>query len=441
VPYILMSKASGHQLSEYDWSPSSHHDHVPSKYSLKDMARPLSEERKREVVGRLGAIAWQLSRLRFDKIGSLFQDPAGGYTIDECLSPSLTWQGRDSLEGIDRGPYDNESAYLDALISAYTSHARELPMTPHAFFAPLPEVDEYASWASYRAAAARWNDFVAVGEKIDHSKNRLAYCIAGDLMREMMPRVRQSRKTPPAGNGFPLSHPDLHVGNIFVDDNLNITCIIDWGSAASVPLTELLAAPGLLHRRSPAEQDPLVGAFRAGFERASSGGGGVPVGPGTWARADMVRLLQRLFRMLSKQDYHDFGALYSLAHRGDGQDGDGDGDGEGEGDGEGGAVDMAALFSERMGREENRRLLEELAVDDMPRDEVERCERASFGSPSSRAGCVEKLAVARKLTVAAEMNGRFVADWRVWRWVEEALRDGDGDGDPGVDVSAESDAA
>jgi hypothetical protein len=76
----------------------------------------------------------------------------------------------------------------------------------------------------------------------------------------------------------------------------------------------------------------------------------------------------------------------------------------------------------------------------MARDEVERRERALFRSPS-RVGCVEKLAVARKLTLAAEMNGRFVANWRVWRWVEEALRDGDGDGAPGVDVSAESDAA
>ena len=66
-------------------------------------------------------------------------------------------------------------------------------------------------------------------------------------------------------------------------------------------------------------------------------------------------------------------------------------------------------------------------MDDMARDEAERREQGSFGSPS-RAGCVEKLAVARKLTLAAEVNGRFVADWRVWRWVEEALRDGDGDG-------------
>lgn len=173
-------------------------------------------------------------------------------------------------------------------------------MTPHAFFAPIPELDEYASWTSYRAAVARWNDFVAINQKIDHSKNRLAYCITGDLMREMIPRLRSQTQiiddrlplgqadllhgNPSVDEGFPLAHPDLHTGNIFVDDNLNITCLIDWGSASSVPLTELLAAPGLLYRRSAAEQDPLVDAFRAGFERASEeggggdGDGGVPVG-------------------------------------------------------------------------------------------------------------------------------------------------------------------
>jgi hypothetical protein len=254
------------------------------------------------------------------------------------------------LEGIDRGPYDDESTYLHSLISAYTSHARQLPITPHAFFAPIPNVKEYATWASYRAAAARWNDFVAAGSKVDHSKNRLAYCIAGDLLLEMIPHLLQPKNTPPptgSGGGFPLNHPDLHPGNIFVDDNLNITCIIDWGSVSSAPLTELLAAPGLLYRRSAAEQDPLVGAFRAGFERASgdgdgSGGGCVPVGPSAWARADMVRLLQRLVRILSTRDYHDFGALYRLAYYEDSQDGGR----EGEGEGEEGAVDVSALLSE-----------------------------------------------------------------------------------------------
>jgi hypothetical protein len=39
--------------------------------------------------------------------------------------------------------------------------------------------------------------------------------------------------------------------------------------------------------------------------------------------------------------------------------------------------------------------------------------------------------VARKLTVAAEINDTFfIADRRLWRWVEEALKDLDEDDVP-----------
>jgi hypothetical protein len=160
----------------------------------------------------------QLSQLRQDKIGSLFQESNEACVAGECLSPAFTWQQRASFDEIDRGPFSDESAYLNALISTYISHAEILPMTPHAFFAPVPYPSEYSSWASYKAAVDRWNDFVVVGQKIDHSKNRLAYCITGQLMREMLPHLSSSSP----GAGFPLSHPDLHTGNIFVDQEFNV---------------------------------------------------------------------------------------------------------------------------------------------------------------------------------------------------------------------------
>jgi hypothetical protein len=358
-------------------------------------------------MSQLGAITAQLSRLRFDKIGSLSQDGTGNYTVVECLLPSLTWQHRDLLEDIERGPYDDETAYFESLISAYISHAQALSMTPHAFFAPTPVPDEYTSWASYRAAAARWNDFVAVGEKIEHGKNRLAFCVAGQLMREMIPSLVSVGDRDKDDHGFPLSHPDLHFGNIFVDDDLNITCIIDWGSASTVPLPELLCAPGLLHHfwRS-ATGNHLVDTFRAGFERELDGQ--ASVGPQTWKRADMMRLLDRLFRMLSIRDYHDFATLYALAHQKSEEEVE---------------EDLPALFNERARSSENKRLLEELKDDDLSPEEVAREEGESFGCPTTPR-TVQRIAVARKLTVAAEINDTFsLADRRLWRWVEEALKD------------------
>ena len=44
---------------------------------------------------------------------------------------------------------------------------------------------------------------------------------------------------------FPLCHPDLSVNNIYVDDDYNITFIIDWAFASSVPEPMLLAALGI----------------------------------------------------------------------------------------------------------------------------------------------------------------------------------------------------
>lgn len=54
----------------------------------------------------------RLSNVRFDKIGSLFEDD-GGFSVGECLSPVLTWQSRDSIEAeIDRGLFPKEEDYF-----------------------------------------------------------------------------------------------------------------------------------------------------------------------------------------------------------------------------------------------------------------------------------------------------------------------------------------
>ncbi|RDL39360.1 uncharacterized protein BP5553_03700 [Venustampulla echinocandica] len=42
---------------------------------------------------------------------------------------------------------------------------------------------------------------------------------------------------------FPLCHMDLHYGNILVDDDYNITGIIDWSDAQTVPLERFIITP------------------------------------------------------------------------------------------------------------------------------------------------------------------------------------------------------
>lgn len=56
-----------------------------------------------------------ISEIHSDRIGSLFEDGDGNYSVGECLSPSLLWQYRDELEGIDRGPFYQERKHLQKL--------------------------------------------------------------------------------------------------------------------------------------------------------------------------------------------------------------------------------------------------------------------------------------------------------------------------------------
>ncbi|RKK66146.1 hypothetical protein BFJ69_g15659 [Fusarium oxysporum] len=222
----------------------------------------------------------RLSDTHFDKIGSLFQDSNGNYFVGECLSPSLLWQHRDELEGVDRCPFDRESQYLRSLVSAFTAHAEELPIRPHCFFAPIPDPFEYPNWASYRQAVERWRTVCSIGVKVEGNKNRFAFCIAGQLLNEMVSDLASQNRN------YVLCDPDLHLGNIFIDEDFNITCIIDWSSASASPTAELLSTPGLNGSLSPPKPS-LIAAFRSGFRNGSQ-----VLGPQKWERADKMWCVQ-----------------------------------------------------------------------------------------------------------------------------------------------------
>lgn len=214
---------------------------------------------------QLGAIILQLLNLRFDKIGSLFEED-GEYRVGDCLSPALIWHERDSWEDdISRGPYQYTHEYLESLVSAFLIHITKLPLEKHVFFAPIPEAREYKTYSSYRYAVDRWNDFVTVSSKIDSSKNRLDYYTAGHFLRKMIPVISQFSGTLDDLDGYPLCHPDLSSSNIFVNEDFTITCIIDWEFCSTVPIPALLMTPSLPHPRDEIDTT-LANAFRVGID-------------------------------------------------------------------------------------------------------------------------------------------------------------------------------
>ncbi len=85
---------------------------------------------------------------------------------------------------------------------------------------------------------------------------------------------------------FPLCHIDLHYGNILVDDDYNITGIIDWSDAQTVPLErfminpEFVTFPGLSDEQnapSIAFRERLAAVLRAKELAAREIAGGPPL--------------------------------------------------------------------------------------------------------------------------------------------------------------------
>lgn len=106
-----------------------------------------------------------------------------------------------------------------------------------------------------------------------------------------------------SGKGFPLRHSDRSVNNLYVDDDLNITCVIDWGFSSSVPFTELLTTSGMPYPRC-LPGPSLVASFRAGFKHEY---GDVPFS--YWEDVEKIWHFQRLVYMDSLQDYEHFAEL------------------------------------------------------------------------------------------------------------------------------------
>lgn len=210
---------------------------------------------KAKVLSQLGGITWKLEQLHFDKIGSLFEENES-FIMNECLSRGHILHERYSLY-IPREPFISEAEFYDSLISAFYDHAEALPLSQHCFVAPVPSQSDYSSRMQYESAVDQWNDFVTIRRKIDSAENRLDYMIAGDILRDI---VRNFNLPVIKPGTFPLCHPDLSVNNIFVDDDYNISCIIDWAFSSSIPESMLLAPPGL-----PQYCDELTSDFQMPF--------------------------------------------------------------------------------------------------------------------------------------------------------------------------------
>ncbi|KAJ6782446.1 hypothetical protein PWT90_10367 [Aphanocladium album] len=297
VPYILMTCATGTSFSAFLRRKKNDGVKDPSVAVTKLMTQ-------------LGRISFALSELRFSEIGSIVGED-GLFGVRECLLPSFLFQDRRRLAAIPRGPFLIEQAYHHALHAAFVGHASDLSLSHHFFRGPFPEAAHYPDGQTYQRALDRWNDFMTVGDKIDSSDNRVEYHAAGSLVRDILPQLSEVTESS-SSRGFPLGHADLSSSNIFVDEDANITCIIDWEFASTMPLAQLLIAPGLPNQREKASPENAA-AFRAGFaEAAATAGNAVVSKLVPRAVTDVLWHYFRWINLDTSCDYHHFEVLFGL---------------------------------------------------------------------------------------------------------------------------------
>ncbi|KAJ5436510.1 Aminoglycoside phosphotransferase [Penicillium cf. griseofulvum] len=254
IPYILMSKAEGKTL-ETMWGGSDLHNRLDSLEINK-------------VMSQLGQVTWKLAQVRFAQIGPLSEED-GFFVIGECLSKGHIQHKRHSLKGIHRGPFISENEFYRSLIATLIKHANMLPLAHHCFAAPVPSRNDYPNKDQWDGARDLWNEFLTIGQKADGATNRVDYIIASHALNRLISQYASNWSEIASSPSFPLCHPDLTTNNIFVDDQYNITCIIDWAFATTVPIPLLLSPPGFPQSRHKLDERFCL-SFRDGFQVAAA---------------------------------------------------------------------------------------------------------------------------------------------------------------------------
>lgn len=218
-----MSKAQGSPLSVRTWQT---HNHKVPNASVK-ASRYITQNEKKQIMKQLENIVSQLSNLRHEKIGSLFEKE-GHYKIKTCFSSEFLLHQKNKIRKIDRKSFHRKHDYYKFLLSIFRLHIQHLSMKHHVFFVPVSLAQEYRSYVNYFSAIDRWNNFVVIDSKIDSDNNRFHYFIASQILESMIPYFEQLKKQKNEfENEFVICHADLSTSNIFIDDDCNIICIID----------------------------------------------------------------------------------------------------------------------------------------------------------------------------------------------------------------------
>ena len=271
-------------------------------------------------------------------------------------------------------------------------------------------------WISNDVRLMKWLRHCRI--EINSSHNRIDFVIADETFFVMITKWTHDLSDNLLRNDqrrFVIHHSDLSVNNIFVDEEFNITCIIDWAFCSTVSLFILLTAPDLSQSRHELNES-LLSMFEKEFRHALKE---------NVQRKDInaenrlcwmlshsrsMWLFSRILTFDSTTDYYLFKALWESIENYD--------------------QEMTEFFRSMQSSKKYSSLHIELKKDDQTMLQVTELKRKYFDKD------VWRLTILRKLTLVFKWSSRyhepctyeirsndnvFVANKKLWAWIDKCL--------------------
>ncbi|KAI9869656.1 MAG: hypothetical protein M1830_005248, partial [Pleopsidium flavum] len=223
---------------------------------LRNVWESLDYETKVRVTRRVAEWMDQLSRCRFEQIGSLYQSSKpklGRFEVGQAVSFDL-YRGRCLQFDIYRGPFQSAEQYYQAVIYTHRADVNDYAIKVLGEAVPAEE-------PALRELEEKWQDKdLEEDEQGDGMMYDMVDLIgipkACDALLGILPKVFPSQ---PAGKPAKvLYHHDISLNNVLVDGTGNLVGLVDWENILTVPYALAYPYPVLLESTYGEDMGPLL---------------------------------------------------------------------------------------------------------------------------------------------------------------------------------------
>lgn len=258
VPIIYAFDSCPHNKLGFEWMLMEKVKGV----SLHDTWDTLGYSMKQGLARTIANWVDQISRLKFDKIGSLYCRQRAGqmeFYMGSTLHGRL-YEGDRLLYDVPRGPFESLHTYFDAVLESTERHfndpkhsaRHELEAAMHA--EASSSSDDGSTDSSQEAGQKSEEEILAQADNKDRRSERRYGITKNDLewlpdelrtYRQLLPKLSPLLSTSEPMTTM-LMHPDLSTTNIFVNESGAPVALIDWERVRIEPSTLFSVVPHFL---------------------------------------------------------------------------------------------------------------------------------------------------------------------------------------------------